>query len=56
MENAFDEEKRLYYSNLVEVEGFVSKGPEYHHSTHGEDIYLFELRAHIPNILLYHLI
>ena len=43
MENAFDEEKRLYYSNLVEVEGFVSKGPEYHHSTHGEDIYLFEL-------------
>lgn len=40
-----DNENKLYYSNLVELEGYVDKGLKYHHSTHGEDIYSLILRV-----------
>lgn len=38
-------ENQLYYSNLVELEGYVDTKLEFHHNTHGEDIFSFFLRV-----------
>lgn len=35
----------LYYSNTVELEGFVDTKPAFHHKTHDESIYSFTLRV-----------
>lgn len=37
-------EERKYYENSLKVEGFVDEEPEYHHETHGEKIYRFNIR------------